>query len=59
MADIFTAYDMMFQQGLGSVTPTWSRIAMAAPSSGTTTKMPWLKNIPACGNGLASGNSTR
>jgi len=46
MADIFTAYDMMFQQGLGSVTPTWSRIAMAAPSSGTTTKMPWLKNIP-------------
>lgn len=46
MADINTAYDLMFQQGVGSVAPSWPRIAMSAPSSGTSTKLPWLKNIP-------------
>lgn len=46
MADINTAYDLMFQQGVGSVVPSWPRIAMSAPSSGTSTKLPWLKNIP-------------
>lgn len=44
--DIYAAYNLMFNQGLGSVAPSWQRVAMPAPSSGTSTKLPWLKNIP-------------
>ncbi len=46
LSDIYTAYNMQFQQGLGTVQPTWPRIAMPVPDSGLKTKLPWLKNIP-------------
>lgn len=59
LADINVAYDLMFQQGVGSVAPSWPRIAMTAPSSGTSTKLPWLKNIPAYAGGSATASSIR
>jgi phage major head subunit gpT-like protein len=46
LRDITTAYSALFQDAQGQVAPTWSRIALPAPSSGTETKLPWLNNIP-------------
>lgn len=46
LRDIFAAYAALFQEGLGSAAPLWNRIATPAPSTGTSTKLPWLKNVP-------------
>ena len=42
-----TGFNLSFQQGFGSVTPTWQQIAMRVSSSAKVETYGWMKGLPA------------